>query len=237
MSTTFPTFTLGAAAAALIVARAEHSPQAVFVATMSSQFALDALGETSRRIDSVPLMGGAAGLGLGIALGRPDVPVIVLDGDASLLMELGSLATVAHNKPRRYLHVVVNNGVQFNGLTNLHTVATDPQIDFAGMARAAGYAHARRIAGYAEWVAALPQLLAQQGASFAELIVQPDAPLIGPDRPQPILPEMQFVRMRMGVRKLRAELAHMGPERRAAPSRPAVPSGDAAPDPAREGLQ
>lgn len=206
MNKTLSTLSLGDAIAALIEARLKHEPKAVFVATMSAQFALDALGETARRIDSVPLMGGAAGIGLGIALARPDVPVVVIDGDSSLLMELGSLATVAHNRPRRYLHIVVANGVQFNGLRNLPNVAAAPDFDFAAMARAAGYDHAQRIDAAADWRAALPALLAQDGASFVELAVRPDVPLIGTQRPQPILPEIQFVRMRLGVRKLAAEL-------------------------------
>lgn len=200
-------FTLGAACAALINARQAHSPQAVLVSTMSAMFALDLLGETRRRIDSVPLMGGAGGLGLGLALARPEVPVVVMDGDASLLMELGTLATVTHNRPKRYLHVVVNNGVQFNGGTNFAAVNAAPGVDFAAMARAAGYAHAVRIQDYAAWVADLPGLLAAEGPAFVELVVQPDSAILGAHRPQPILAETQFVRMRLGARKLKAELA------------------------------
>jgi phosphonopyruvate decarboxylase len=202
-----PTLLLGGAMAALAKARQTLSPKAVFVATMSAQFQLDALGETARRIDSVPLMGGASGVGLGIALARPDTPVVVIDGDASLLMELGSLATVAANKPRRYLHIVVNNGVQFNGLTNLPTVNLQAGVDFAALALAAGYDRARRIDNFPEWASALPELLAAEGTSFVELAVRADPPLIGAHRPQPILPELQFVRMRHGVRKLKSELA------------------------------
>lgn len=197
-------FRLGAAAAALVQARQTRSPQAVLVSTMTSMMMLDALGETYRRIDSVPLMGGAGGLGLGIALARPTVPVIVLDGDASLLMELGTLTTVAHHKPRRFLHVVVNNGVQFNGGTNF--AAPHPQADFAGLALAAGYAQARRIDNFADWQAALPELLQAEGAVLVDLVVQPDDRLFGSERPHPILPDLQFVRMRHSVRKLQAEL-------------------------------
>lgn len=192
---------------AIALARAAHSPQAVLVATMSAQFALDMLGEKHRRIDSVPLMGGAAGIGLGIALARPDVPVIVLDGDASLLMELGSLATVAHHRPRRYLHVLNRNGVQFNGLVNLPVVSETPGADFVAMARAAGYAHARRIADQAELEAALPELLAQEGPSFVELLVRPENAGAGGATPQPLLPDLQFARMGMAVKQLKAELA------------------------------
>lgn len=215
MSSTVPTppappvWSLGSASAALVAARTAHSPEAIFVATMSGQFALDALGVTARRIDSVPLMGGASGLGLGIAIARPDIPVIVLDGDSSLLMELGSLVTVARRAPRRYLHVVVDNGVQFNGLTNLPAVSragAAPGVDFAGMALAAGYACAERVDSLARWVEALPRLLAAEGPSFVDLVVPADPRRIGPSTPQPLLPELQFVRMRQAVRRLRAEL-------------------------------
>ena len=207
MNRSAPLFTLGAAMAALIEARRMHEPHAVFVATMSSQFTLDALGETARRIDSVPLMGGAAGLGLGLAMARPDVPVVVVDGDSSLLMELGSLATVTRQAPQRYVHIVVNNGVQFNGLTNLPAVSSTGNVDFAGLARAAGYGWALTIDNLPAWTEVLPQLLARRGTAFVDLQVQPDARLFGPQRAQPVLPDLQFVRMRMGVRKLRAELA------------------------------
>lgn len=206
MDKNLPDLTLGAAMAALVEARAKHQPKAVLVSTMSSQFALDNLGETARRIESVPLMGGASGLGLGIALARPDVPVVVVDGDSSLLMELGSLVTVANNRPRRYLHIVVDNRVQFNGLTNMPAVSVEAGADFAALARAAGYDDAMRIADHATWVDKLPELLAREGTTLIELGVQPDARMFSAERPQPILPELQFVRMRMGVRRLAAEL-------------------------------
>lgn len=207
MSTPTIPFTLGAASAALVTARAAHSPKAVLVSTMSAMFALDVLGESARRIDSVPLMGGAGGLGLGIALARPDVPVIVLDGDASLLMELGTLTTVAHNQPRQYLHVVVNNRVQFNGITNFPLTHTEPSADFATLAKGAGYTQSLCIDNHADWVARLPELLSAKGCTFVELRVQADRRMAGAERPQPLIPDAQFVRMRMGVRKLKAELA------------------------------
>jgi hypothetical protein len=96
--------------------------------------------------------------------------------------------------------------VQFNGITNIPSLARDPQVDFAAMALAAGYSSAQRIDNHAAWVAALPGLLSQEGASFVDLGVRSDVRLIGPQRPQPLLPDIQFVRMRMGVRKLSAEL-------------------------------
>lgn len=198
---------LGKACAAIAAARKSVCPEAPLVATMSAQFAFDMLGETDRRIDSVPLMGGAAGLGLGLALARPDLPIIVVDGDSSLLMELGGLVTVAQNRPRRFIHFVSNNGVQFNGLTNIPRPGSEPACDFVAMATAAGYQHASRFDHVDALTQALPDLLRQQGASFVDLIIDADDRRVGRDNPQPVLPDLQFVRMRNAVRKLKAELA------------------------------
>ncbi|CAE6768076.1 hypothetical protein R69927_06815 [Paraburkholderia domus] len=197
---------LGHACAAIAAARKSLCPQAPLVATMSAQFVFDMLGEKERRIDSVPLMGGAAGLGLGIALAQPELPVIVVDGDASLLMELGGLVTVAHNKPRHFVHFVVHNSAQFNGLINLPTAGSEPTCDFGGMARAAGYDEVHRIDSIEALSAMLPTILSQQGTTFVDLVVAADPRRVGPEAPQPLLPELQFVRMRHAVRQLRSTL-------------------------------
>ena len=54
-------------------------------------------------------MGLASSVGLGIALSRPDVPVVVFDGDGSVLMNLGGLSTLARYQPSNLLHVVFDN--------------------------------------------------------------------------------------------------------------------------------
>ena len=54
-------------------------------------------------------MGLASSLGLGIALSRPELRVIVFDGDGSLLMNLGGLTTMARYRPRNLVHVVFDN--------------------------------------------------------------------------------------------------------------------------------
>ena len=54
-------------------------------------------------------MGLASSVGLGIALARPELPVVVLDGDGSLLMNLGGLTTLARYRPRNLVHVVFDN--------------------------------------------------------------------------------------------------------------------------------
>ena len=54
-------------------------------------------------------MGLASSVGLGIALARPELPVVVLDGDGSLLMNLGGLTTLARYRPKHLVHVVFDN--------------------------------------------------------------------------------------------------------------------------------
>ena len=153
-----------------------------------------AQGSHQQRINSVPLMGGAAGLGLGIALARPDKTVVVMDGDASLLMELGGLATVAAHRPANFLHCVVHNRTQFTALDNMPIL--DGHFDFAAAARAAGYARAERIEQGPEWARRFPELLKLQGPSFVELIVDPLPRQTKAGFEQEELPPNQFTRMR-----------------------------------------
>ena len=56
-------------------------------------------------------MGSASTIGLGIALAQPQRKVIVVDGDGSLLMQLGSLVTIAGAAPANFFHFVFENGV------------------------------------------------------------------------------------------------------------------------------
>jgi hypothetical protein len=148
---------------------------------------------SSGRISSVPLMGGAAGLGLGLAIARPDRRVIVMDGDSSLLMELGGLATVATQKPKNFMHVVVHNGTQFTGLANMPIMARG--FAFAEVARDCGYVHAERIDDGAMWASRFSQLMAMDGPVFVELMVEPVPQQTKAGFEQEEMPDKQFDRM------------------------------------------
>lgn len=157
------------------------------------------------RISSVPLMGGAAGLGLGLALAQPTRKVIVMDGDSSLLMELGGLATVVAANPSNLLHVVVHNGTQFTGLANMKVATNDFQ--FAEVARTCGYVHAERISEGAVWAERFPKLLAMNGPVFVELMVEPVPQQTKPGFEQEEMPDRQFNRMAEEALALQAMLA------------------------------
>ena len=81
-------------------------------------------------------MGLASSIGLGIALSRPDLPVIVFDGDGSVLMNLGGLTTLARYRPRNLLHVIFDNESLLS--VGGFPTATGSGTDLAAVAAAAG---------------------------------------------------------------------------------------------------
>lgn len=81
-------------------------------------------------------MGLASSIGLGLALARPERKVMVLDGDGSVLMNLGTLATIAHHAPENYLLVILDNCCY--GSTGSQPTCTFLGTDLFALAKAAG---------------------------------------------------------------------------------------------------
>ena len=114
-------------------------------------------------------MGQASSHALGLALGRPDKRVIVLDGDGSLLMNLGSLVTIGAAAPRNLVHFVCENGTyEANGG---HPIPGAGRVSFAGLARAAGYRSVHEFAELDDFGARIAAVLAEDGPVFATLKV------------------------------------------------------------------
>jgi len=188
--------------------RGNHS---LLVATMGAMHFFDRIDAARpdapplpTRISSVPLMGGAAGLGLGLALAQPKRPVIVVDGDASLLLELSGLVTVAHAAPANFLHIVIKNGTQFTGLANLHAPART--FSFADAARNAGYRHAETIDDAAVFARRFAQLLDTPGPNFVELVAEPLPQRTEEGFAQTEMPDLQFERMGLETLALQRHL-------------------------------
>src|SRR5581483_8768730 len=81
-------------------------------------------------------MGLASSMGLGIALAMPEQKVIVIDGDGSLLMNLGTLSTMARYRPSNLLHIVFDNESLLS--VGGFPTATSTGTDLAGIARSSG---------------------------------------------------------------------------------------------------
>lgn len=179
---------------------------AIVVSTMTAMKAMDAAAPDAKlALSAVPLMGGSAGLALGLALARPARKLIVLDGDASLLMELGVLATVGGARPHNFYHFVFANGVQFSGNFPLD-IAGHGEVDFAATARATGYAKALHISDLSTLRDALPGLLASEGPVLVQLAITPVPASLGKDSPAPEQPDWRFDRMGREARVIMAEL-------------------------------
>jgi sulfopyruvate decarboxylase subunit beta len=89
-------------------------------------------------------MGLASSMGLGIALSRPDLPVVVFDGDGSLLMNLGGLTTLARYSPKNLVHVVFDNESLLS--VGGFPTATSTGSDLAAIAKGAGIPRAMTVA-------------------------------------------------------------------------------------------
>jgi sulfopyruvate decarboxylase subunit beta len=103
-------------------------------------------------------MGLASSLGLGVALARPDVTVVVLDGDGSILMNLGGLTTLARYRPRNLVHVVFDNESLLS--VGGFPTATSTGSDLAGIAAAAGVPRTATVRALDEFGAAFRDALA-----------------------------------------------------------------------------
>ena len=83
--------------------------------------------------------------------------VVVLDGDGSLLMNLSALATIANLAPPNLVHFVLNNGAyEVNGN---FPIPGEGKVNFAGLAREAGYAASFEFSELAEFEAAIEEIL------------------------------------------------------------------------------
>ena len=103
-------------------------------------------------------MGLASSLGLGIALSRPELKVVVFDGDGSLLMNLGGLTTLARYRPRNLVHVVFDNESLLS--VGGFPTATSTGSDLAGVAAAAGIPHTTTVRALEEFRTAFTAALA-----------------------------------------------------------------------------
>jgi phosphonopyruvate decarboxylase len=114
--------------------------EAVVASLGHPAYDLFAAGDRDRNFYTWGSMGAASSIGLGLAMARPDLHVVVLDGDGSLLMNLGSLATIGTLQPPNLVLLVWDNGEY--GTTGGQTTATAHGTDLMAVARGCGIARA-----------------------------------------------------------------------------------------------
>jgi phosphonopyruvate decarboxylase len=147
-------------------ALARHLGDEIVIAVYSSAFDWLEIAPRPLNYFSFGAMGIASSHGLGLALGRPDRRVIVLDGDGSLLMNLGTLVTIGAAAPKNLVHFVCRNGTyEANGGHPIPNAA----VDFNALARAADYKALHEFSRLADFEAHIAEILRQEGPVFATL--------------------------------------------------------------------
>ncbi len=111
-------------------------------------------------------MGHASSIALGIALKRKDRKVLVLDGDGSIIMHMGSLAVNGESGLPNYKHVVLNNGVH-DSVGGQPTAALN--INLANIAKNCNYRESFCVEDETELLEIFPIFLKSDGASFLEV--------------------------------------------------------------------
>jgi sulfopyruvate decarboxylase subunit beta len=144
---------------------------AIVVGTYTSAFEWERIAPSPLNLPATGAMGQGSSHALGLALGLPAARVFVLDGDGALLMNLGTLVTIANAAPPNLFHFLCENGTyEANGS---HPLPGQGRIDFAGFARDAGYAHVYAFDELEGFRAELPGVLAARGPVFVNLKLVP----------------------------------------------------------------
>ena len=152
---------------------ARHYPDGIVVPVYQSAFDWMVIRPHPLNYLCTGAMGQAVSHALGLALGCPEEKVVVLDGDGSLLMNLGALVSVANARPKNLVHFLSYNGeYEVNGR---FPVPGGRALDFAAMARAAGIEQDFTFADTADFDARLGDLLDLDGPVFAALLIEPGA--------------------------------------------------------------
>jgi phosphonopyruvate decarboxylase len=116
--------------------------------------------EHPRDFYTVGSMGCVASIALGIALQKPNRPVLVFDGDGSIIMQMGTLATIGYYKPSNLYHFVFDNGC-YESTGGQPTVSGS--LDFAKIAMASGYVSAETITSHDELNHAIKKTKGEKG--------------------------------------------------------------------------
>ena len=138
-----------------------HHEEAVIGGIGHTNFDLWAAGRRPQNFYMLGSMGLAIPIALGVAIAQPARKVIALEGDGSLLMMLGCLATVGARQPKNLIMVIMDNGAY--EITGGQATASSQGTDFAAIARATGIASANWAADEAHFETLIDEALATPG--------------------------------------------------------------------------
>ena len=115
-------------------------------------------------------MGHTASAAFGLAMGLPDEKISLFDAEGSILMNLGMLATVAGKKPKNFYHFLLDN--ECYATTGGQPVPNAEQINYAGMAREAGYASTFQFEDLEDFATNVESILNETGPVFVSVKIR-----------------------------------------------------------------
>jgi thiamine pyrophosphate-dependent acetolactate synthase large subunit-like protein len=160
--------------AAIRVLLAERGDLLVVTGLGSTTYDAASVADDERNFYLWGAMGGAAMVGLGLAIARPDRPVLVVTGDGDTLMGLGALATVGVEAPPNLAIAVFDNGRYAE--TGMQPSHTDGTVDLVGVARSCGIAAAEDIADETALAEFARRARQKERTLFARVAIHADEP-------------------------------------------------------------
>lgn len=151
----------------------QRAPQCLVVSGLgSSTYDLFAAGDRDRNFYLWGAMGGAAMIGLGLALAQPKESVVVITGDGEQLMGMGALATIGAQQPPNLTLVVLDNG--HFGETGMQQSHTHLSTDLTAVAQACSLRESLRVSDMAGIDRVVKAITSRSGPAFAQVLVKAD---------------------------------------------------------------
>ncbi len=164
----------------------------------STTYDMASLGEKDSDFYLWGAMGGAAMIGLGLALAQPKLKVAVITGDGEMLMGMGSLATIGVQRPANLAVIVFDN--QHYGETGMQASHTDKGVDLVGVAKACGIRATYEVSDEAGLTTLAGALAGLSETLFARVRIKAD-------EPTRVLPSKDGVELKLRFRKAVAAAA------------------------------
>lgn len=169
---------------ALAAVHSARSPNDIVITTMTPARDWMLLEPHALDLVLVPsAMGSAPSMGLGLALAQPNRRVIVCNGDGSMLMNLGSLVSIANAGVTNLVLIVFVNGTY--EVTGSQPVPGAGVVDYPALARAAAFTSVHTYTSLDAWQADVRQVIGAPGPTFVALAVEPVHGQPGPKSPGP----------------------------------------------------
>lgn len=140
----------------------------------STTYDLAAMGDDTKNFYMWGAMGGAAMVGLGLALAQPQRRVAVVTGDGEILMGLGALASIGLQRPTNLAVIVFDNGVY--GETGMQPSHTQGGVDLVGVAKASGIPLCLEVHEESALANLAARLKDLQETLFARVLIEPSEP-------------------------------------------------------------